>query len=204
MSRSVGELWLVSLQKLSAYVAHDLKGALNGVSVNLEVVRTRSERESLAGADVHRFAVSAADQLNGVIRMTGGLLSLSRGSRGPVDVSAVAKQVVALLADPLASDGGKLEVSIEGGLSVETSAPLDAARLAIAEAVLAAVSGKGQVTVRVRGIPEPQVLVTPAPAGGLPEDVFTSLAGFGIRAIMDGHGISMRFPSPAELPTEDA
>lgn len=204
MTRSVGELWLGSLQKLSAYVAHDLKGALNGVSVNLEVVRSRSERESLAGADVHRFAASAADQLNAVIRMTGGLLSLSRGSRGPVDVSAVVKQVAGLLADPLASDGGKLEVSIEGGLSVETSAPLDAVRLVIAETVFAAVSGKGQVMVRVRGIPEPQVMVTPLPERGLPADVTALLAGFGIRALTDGHGISIRFPGPAELPTEDA
>jgi hypothetical protein len=77
-------------------------------------------------------------------------------------------------------------------------------RLVIAETVFAAVSGKGQVMVRVRGIPEPQVMVTPLPEGGLPADVTALLAGFGIRALTDGHGISIRFPGPAELPTEDA
>lgn len=204
MSRQLDELWLASLQKLTAHVAHDLKGALNGVSVNVEVVRGRSERDGTSAADVHKFAVSASQQLAVVIRMTGALLSLGRGARGPVDVSAVAKQIGALLSDQIAFEGGKLEVQVEGGLSAETSASLNAARLAIAESILATVGDKREVTVRVRGYRSPAVQVTPAPNAGLPPDVTASLLAAGIRIRTDGHGISMEFPGPAEPPIEDA
>jgi signal transduction histidine kinase len=80
VSSAVDALWLATLQKLSAHVAHDLKGALNGVSVNLEVVRSRSEKDSTTGADVRRFATNAAEQMSIVIRATTALLSLARGT----------------------------------------------------------------------------------------------------------------------------
>jgi hypothetical protein len=197
---SVDELWLRSLQKLTAHIAHDLKGALNGVSVNLEVVRTRSERETSTGADVHRFAATAADQLAIVIRSTGALLSLGRGTRGPVEVSMVTRQVVNLLEDSSSASGGRFQLSVEGGLAAETSAPLNAVRLALAECLFAVASGNGEVAVRVRGLPSPLVLITPATDPGLPLEVTSALTGAGIRIVTDGHGISIMLPGPSDLP----
>jgi hypothetical protein len=204
VTASLDELWLRSFQALTTLIAHDLKGALNGVSVNLEVVRTRSQRESSTGADVHKFAVSAADQLGSVIRSTTSLLSLGRPARGPVEVSAVARQVTGLLADMKAGAGGKLEVVVEGGLSAETSAPLSAVRLVIAEALVTTLSGTSQVAVRVRGLPTPTVLISPAQDPGLPPDTAAALKSVGISLHTDGHGISIAFPGPAEFSTEDA
>lgn len=202
MTRSVDELWLLSLQKLTAHVAHDLKGALNGASVNLEVVRSRSARETLTGADIHRFAVNASDQLAIVIRVTAALLSLSRGTRGPVEVSFVAKQVVGLLDDMGSATGTRFQLSIEGGLAAETSAPLSAVRLAVAECLVGAAGGNGQVAVRVRGLPVPQVLIGPAADPDLHPEVRTALAGVGIEVLTDGHGISIMLPSPADQRAE--
>lgn len=204
MTPSVDEIWLRSLQKLTAGISHDLKGALNGASVNLEVVRARTARETSTGADVHKFAVSAADQLGVVIRVSGALLSLGRPPRGPVEVSVVTKQLSALLDDMKTATGGKFDVQVEGGMSAETAAPLNAVRLAIAESLLAASSETGQVSVRVRGLPTPLVRISPAPDPGLPSEVQAALLSAGIRIDMDGHGISIAFPGPAELPTEDA
>ena len=204
MTTSVDVLWLRSLQKLTAHIAHDLKGALNGASVNLEVVRSRSERETSTGADVHRFAVTAADQLAVVIRANTALLGLGRSPRGPVEVSAVAKQVAALLTDLSSAGRTRFEVYIEGGLAAETSAPLSAVRLALTETLMAAASGGGEISVRVRGFPSPVVQVSPATKPDLPPDVASALVGARIRIDMDGHGISMYLPGPAELPTEDA
>ena len=133
MSPSLDALWLATLQKLSAHVAHDLKGALNGVSVNLEVVRSRSEKESTTGADVHRFAANASEQMAVVIRATTALLSLARGTRGPVEVSMVAKQVANLLDDMSSAAGGRFRVTVDGGMAAETAAPLNATRLAVVE-----------------------------------------------------------------------
>jgi hypothetical protein len=51
-NQSVDELWLGVLQQISARAAHEMKGVLNGVAVNLEVVRSRSEK---AGASAAAF-----------------------------------------------------------------------------------------------------------------------------------------------------
>lgn len=203
MTASLDELWLASLQRLAAHVAHDLKGALNGVSVNLEVVRSRSERESSTGADVHRFAANAADQTSVVIRATGALLSLARGTRGPVEVSMVTRQVANLL-DDMTPAGGRIEVAVEGGMAAETSAPLSAVRLAVAESLMAAAAGEGRVAVRVTGLPQPCIQIAPGPAPVLPDGAAEALSAAGIRIVTDGHGISISLPGPPEFPTEDA
>jgi hypothetical protein len=204
VTNSVDELWLRSLQKLTGHVSHDLKGALNGVSVNLEVVRARSERDSSTGKDVHKFAVTAAEQLAVVIRANTALLGLGRLPRGPVEVSSVAKQVTALLTDLTSAGRTRFEVYIEGGLSAETSAPLSVVRLALTETLMAAASGSGEISVRVAGLPSPVVHVSPARHLDLSPELTAALKDAGIRIDMDGHGISMYLPGPAELPTEDA
>jgi signal transduction histidine kinase len=199
VSSAVDAIWLATLQKLTADIAHDLKGALNGVSVNLEVVRSRSEKPSSTGADVHRFATNAADQLAIVIRATTALLSLARGTRGPVEVSMVAKQVAGLLEDMSAGGESRFQVVAEGGMAAETSAPLNAVRLALAECMLAAATGSDPVLVRVTGMPIPLVKISPGKALALPADAQAALSAAGIRIAMDGHGISIEFPGPPDL-----
>jgi signal transduction histidine kinase len=200
VSQAVDAIWLATLQKLSAHVAHDLKGALNGVSVNLEVVRSRSEKATSAGADVHRFAANAADQLAIVIRATTSLLSLARGTRGPAEVSMVAKQVAGLLDDMIIGRESRFQVSVDGGMAAETSAPLNAVRIAVAECMLAAGGGSGPVSVRVTGLPTPVVKITPGQVPDIPEDARAALDAAGIRFATDGHGISIGFPGPPALP----
>ena len=200
MTRSIDELWLATLQKLAAHVAHDLKGALNAVSVNLEVVRSRSEKESTTGADVRRYAANASDQMGVVIRASTALLSLARGTRGPVEVSLVTKQVANLLDDMSSPAGGRIQVTIDGGMSAETGAPVAAVRLVIAECLLAAISGSQPAKVRVTGIPSPCVHISPGTAPALSADVEAALWATGIQIHTDGHGISISLPSPSDTP----
>jgi signal transduction histidine kinase len=195
---TVDELWLATLQKLAAHVAHDLKGALNGVSVNLEVVRSRSAKDSSTGADVHRFATNATDQMTVVIRATTALLSLARGTRGPVEVSMVARQLVNLLDDMSSAGGGRLRVSVDGGMSAETAAPLSAVRFAVAECLLAALPGTDPVSIRVVGLPSPSVHITPGTVPALSADGVRAITESGIRIHTDGHGISIELPGPPE------
>jgi len=200
VNTSVDALWLATLQKISAHVAHDLKGALNGVSVNLEVVRSRSQKESSTGADVHRYATNAADQMAVVIRATTALLALARGTRGPVEVSMVAKQLANLLDDMSSTSTGRIQVLVDGGMSAETAAPMSLVRLAVAECLLAAVAGKEAISVRVAGLPTPRVLITPALAPVLAANVEAAFWAAGIQVSTDGHGISISLPGPPELP----
>src|SRR5437762_998561 len=52
------ELWLAVQQEICGRAAHEIKGALNGVSVNLEVVRSRAGQGKPADA-IQRYADAA-------------------------------------------------------------------------------------------------------------------------------------------------
>src|SRR3954467_1149191 len=126
MTATLDELWLSCQQRLVAHIAHDLKGALNGASVNVEVVRGRSERPETGITEVAQYAAAAGDQLAIVIRMTTALLTVARPIRGPVDVGTIARNLGALIDETFRVAGLKLEVTVEGGFSGPTSAPASA------------------------------------------------------------------------------
>jgi signal transduction histidine kinase len=56
---------------------HELRNALSGVSVNLEVVRSRTARDGGAG-DVKSFAERAASQISEASALADGVLALTR------------------------------------------------------------------------------------------------------------------------------
>ena len=200
-TESLDELWLRCQQRFVAHVAHDMKGALNGVSVNVEVVRGRAGRPETPVSEVLRFADAASVQLGVVIKMVTALLSIGRGARGPAEVSAIARQLVSLLEGTM-SDGATLELVVDGGLSGATSAPASAVRLALGEALLSVVVQKRDVAVRVKATASPTVELRSGARFEILPDVGRALAGAGIKIKTDGHGISIVFPAPTETPTE--
>ena len=129
--------WLVMLQQLTSAVAHELRNALNGVAVNLEVVRSRSGREGLAASALGSFAGSASDQLEQVIAMTDALMALARPGQEPVAIGRTTDQVAALVRPVLAANGGALDLQVEG--EGTTRVPVAAARLFVAATLQAAV-----------------------------------------------------------------
>ena len=128
--------WLAALQQLTGRVAHELRNALNGVAVNLEVVRSRAGREGLAASALGSFAGSASDQLEQVIGMTDALLALARAGQEPAAIGRTTDQVAALVRPALAATGGALELLVEGERT--TRVPSPAARLFIAATLQAA------------------------------------------------------------------
>ena len=198
-TRSVDELWLDVLQQVSARTAHELKGALNGVSVNLEVVRSRSARADAAAAAVAPFAASAADQLDAVVDMTEALLRLARPPREPVDLGDTIDCLTSLLAPSARADGGSLRVEAPSrDATVLAIRPHgNVARLLVGAALLAALSRKGDIRCRVEVGEEAVVGVECADAEGpieLPTDVLAAAAGADIRVHCEGQSISMAFP----------
>src|SRR5205807_9318858 len=86
MTRTLEELWLDTLERVISRAAHEVKGALNGVAVNLEVVRSRIDRGSLLSPDdrftrVSRYADIAVEQLAIVVAMNEAVLWLARPAR---------------------------------------------------------------------------------------------------------------------------
>lgn len=128
--------WLAMLQRLTSGVAHELRNALNGVAVNLEVVRSRAGREGLAASALGSFAGSASDQLEQVIAMTDALMALARAAQEPAAIGRTADQVAALVRPVLAANGGALDLLVEN--EGTTRVPAAAARLFIAATLQAA------------------------------------------------------------------
>src|SRR3954463_9203678 len=92
----LGALWMHTLQRAMGRAAHDVKDALNGVSVNLEVIRTRAERADLPATSVSQFAEAAGNQLERLTSLLDAVLALGRPEREPVDVAQTLKRVAML------------------------------------------------------------------------------------------------------------
>jgi signal transduction histidine kinase len=129
--------WLATLQALTGSVAHELRNALNGVAVNLEVVRSRSGRDGVPASALGSFAGSASGQLEQVITMTDALMALARAGQEPAGIGRMADQVAALIRPVLTASGGSLELEVEG--EGRTRVPAAAARLFVAATMRAAV-----------------------------------------------------------------
>jgi hypothetical protein len=199
-TRSVDELWLDVLQQVSVRTAHELKGALNGVSVNLEVVRSRSVRPDAAAASVAPFASSAADQLDAVVGMTEALLKLARPPREPVDVNETIDCLTSLLAPSARAEGGSLRLEMPhrelAGATV-VRARGNVVRVVIGATLLAALARKGDIRCKVDVGEETLVGVECADAEGpleLPIDVLAAAAAADIRVHREGQTISLAFP----------
>ena len=199
----IERLWLEIHQRLTGGVAHELRNSLNGVAVNLEVVRSRSAREGIAAASLGSFAASASEQLEHVIAITEALVALGRPARQPAAIGRFADQVATLLRAPLAANGGTLDLVVEG--EGTTRVPADAARLLVAAAICAAAEGAaksgtdgaGAVRCLVRptdGV-ELQVEGRFAAPPRLPAEIERAAAELAVGVRSTASGITLTFPA---------
>jgi hypothetical protein len=139
-SAAIDTQWLDALHRLVGRAAHEVKGALNGVSVNLEVIRSRAEKPNAPATAVATFATAAAGQLDLVISLSDALLGLTRPAHEPVNVGAEARRIAILLGAVARADGRRLTIDDAAAFDAlaATSATGSAVRLAITECLLAA------------------------------------------------------------------
>jgi signal transduction histidine kinase len=140
---SAERLWLDTLQALGRPVAHEVRNALNGVSVNLEVVRSRAARPDAAAASVARYADVAAAQVETLAALVDALLAVVRAPGDRADAVRVVAPLVALFDAVARPEGGAVELRVAPeGEPVRTA--LDGATLrALAGALLAAAAERG-------------------------------------------------------------
>ena len=130
-------LWLPVAQAVVDAAAHEVKDVLNGVSLNLEVIRSRSSDAELANKVVAPFATAAAAQLEILTARAEALLFLARPARNPADVAITLRHFAALLVPATKAEGGGAALAVEGvEHAVPTAAPGHATRLAIGAALL--------------------------------------------------------------------
>jgi hypothetical protein len=193
-SPATDALWLETLQRVCGKTAHELKGVLNGVSLNLEVVRSRSQKPDAAASAVASFAGSASTQFDAVIDMTEALLALSRGVDGAIDLAATTRWLVALLA-PVARVNGR-GLRIEGSLESLGRSPVDAsaARVAVAAALLGAIESASSVVCRANGESIDIVSEGGDPLCAPGDDVVSTVREVGIEFHAEPSAISITFP----------
>jgi signal transduction histidine kinase len=191
--------WLDALQRLAGRSAHELKGVLNGVSVNLEVIRSRAARANSTASAVSSFAEAASAQLDDVIELSEALLALARAPREPVDIGTELRRIAILLASAARADGHRLVVDDQAALSRlgVTSAPGSAVRVAICECLFAAVDSGAETrchAVVVDDVPSIRVDVGGDQAISVNSDVTAVVAECGIEIQLDRSRISISFP----------
>jgi signal transduction histidine kinase len=194
-----GILWPVALQRALARATHDVKDALNGVSVNLEVVRSRASRADAPASAVAPFADAAAQQLERLTALLDAVLALGRSERGPADVGVTLRRVAALCSASNASDA---RVTVREALvgDARTSVATAAVRLALIAPLLDAVAsrrGESRDAVVCELTGDGDVLVVrlladrPIP---MPADAADVLRVAGVRWTASAHDLSVVFP----------
>jgi hypothetical protein len=191
----VDALWLATLQTLCSRAAHEVRGALNAVAVNLEVARSRSERPEAPASAVAPYTSVAASQLEDVIAMTEAIMALVRPGRGPVDIATETSRVVALLSPSARAAGRTIE--LDRGLAGlgTTSASSSSVRLAIGHCLLAATDASARVRGAAGGGARPQVrLDHDGDAVAIDSAVVEVLALAGIDVQTEPSAVAIIFP----------
>lgn len=164
-------LWYDTLQDIGNLSAHEIKDVLNGVALNVEVLRSRSEKGTSESRALYQFAAAASDQTEKLVARVEALLDLMRpASRysAPVEIGVILRSLVALLAPAARARGGALELVGLDRAATTTAAP-DAVRLALASGLLASTrdgqkatcvlaSGDSARVEMTRGMKEPPAL----------------------------------------------
>lgn len=197
-AEEVEVLWLTTLQHALARASHDVKDALNGVSVNVEVIRGRAARPGVPASAVAQFAEAAGHQVERLTMLTDAVLALGRAEREPADVAVTMQRVATVCGASSSSADADVVVELVDVESATTSVRGSAVRLALAAPLLELVRGANRMgratTVRceVRASAGGTV-VTIGAAGrraAMPESVADAVRAAGVRWSGGEHGVA--------------
>jgi signal transduction histidine kinase len=197
--RSPEAVWAEAFQALANHVAHDLRNALNGVAVNLEVVRTRSSRGAAAAA-IAPFAATAASQFEAVTAGAEALLAFARPEPAPPDVAAIIARLSHLTA--LKSES-RVQVNDSSEGQARTSAPAAVVRAVVARSVLNALAEDDTISCEIGVDDGIFVHVTGALDASPPDPELVAIAlAHGVHIVTQARTLELRFPAvgPRAIP----
>jgi signal transduction histidine kinase len=211
-AEDVGALWLATLQRALARASHDVKDALNGVAVNVEVIRGRSSKPDAPAAAVAQFAEAAGQQVERLANLVEAVLALGRAERQPVDVAVTLRRVATVCGASSSPADAAVLVEVGDVESAVTTVHGDAVRLALAAPLLELVAGTDRAArataIRcVVSAAEGATVVTVSADGrmaAMPEAVADAVRAAGVRWTGGAQGngaartndLSLVFPRP--------
>jgi signal transduction histidine kinase len=199
----VGALWLLTLQRAVGRASHDVKDALNGVSVNLEVIRSRAARPDTPASAVLKFGEAAGQQLERLTTLIEAVLGLAKADRAQPDVAVTLKRVVAVCGASASSADAAIRLTIDPGVeSTGTTVPGDVVRLALASILLELAVGTDRamrapdifctLTVHAGGVEVVIAMDGRQPA--MPEAIAEVVRANGLRWAEGRNSMSLTFP----------
>lgn len=194
MAPEPAAIWLRALERLSATVAHELRNPLNGVALNLEVLRGRVGRGKGEGAPLVGFADAAAADLLVAIRLTDALLAVARPVRVPVEVGSILAPIATLAGAVAVARGGSMKITLPDDVPPPVAAEPDAVRGALATALLAAAERGVEIECAATYEPEAVVVEVTGAEIGLPDEFVSSLEAYGIALTTASNGIALHIP----------
>ena len=195
-------LWLSCYERLAAAATHEVNNALNGVGMNLEVVRLRATPGADAGR-IAAFAAAGAEEHDAVVALVGALLALGRlpRGRGAVDVAEVLRHAVAVHGSLVRHRGVTIDLDL-GDRPAVTGALPRAVRLAVSAALEATsamlpsarASGDPPAVLRcnLQVTDRPTLAVGPAPAAW-PAELAAALAAAGVHSTLAPNALVLAF-----------
>jgi hypothetical protein len=194
-------LWAATLSVLATRIAHDFRNALNGVAVNLEVVRGRSARGA-AASDIAPFAATAASQFEAASASAEALLAFARQEPARVDVAAIVHRLVRLLG---LRAGSEIRVTDRSDGRAQTRAPGDIVRAAVAQSVLGGLSVGESIACEISVGDGIFLTVTGAMHVPRPDsDLLAIAAVYDVVITSHGQTLELRFPAVDARATPDA
>jgi signal transduction histidine kinase len=199
----VSALWLHTLQRAVGRASHDVKDALNGVSVNLEVIRSRAARPEAPASAVLQFSEAAAQQLDRLTNLIEAVLAVSRPERVPADVALTLRRITTLCTASSSSTDASVSMVEDGSVgSTMTRVRGDVVRLALLATLLDLVGsterGKraSEVTCTLCGGDDAiQVVIATADRRTvLPEGIAEVVRSAGVRWTEGELDLSLAFP----------
>jgi hypothetical protein len=141
---NIGTLWAAAQREVLGLARHELRGAINGLSVNLEVLKSRTDSGKIDHQAIAPFVDAAYQSLIETSARAEAMMFLGPAQRdvGQADVAVALKHLAALLVPAAKGDGTSLDVA-GYDTSVPTSALPMAVRLALASGLLALIKEGG-------------------------------------------------------------
>ncbi len=200
---ATAELWLDAMHAIGRPLAHEVKNALNGLSVNLEVVRSRAAVPDAPAAGVSRFAEAAVEQLEVVTALSESLLEMVRPAPARMELGTAVRRLAIPLRAIARPDGGEVKVDLPQD---PTPTALDGRELRslVAALLTGAFDRATRLSCEVGGGLEPTLRLTREGTAlpDLPDSVRRAAARSGVRLELEPDSWTATFPSHGGAPAE--
>lgn len=196
----MADRWAAGYRRLAGRLTHEIRNLLNGVVVNLEVLKGRSAREEVSASALRPFVEAASGEGARAVALVESFLALARSAPAPVDLGGALRPLVAVLHAIAARSGGSVSLE-ESAVPVEAAADADSVRCATLAVTESSLDAGRDIRLQLDALADHVELRFSGVDAPSPSNIVIDSNVF-LRPVASG-GVLIRFPRPtrqAETP----